>query len=297
MLRSRLIPIQRKTKSFRRNTGNTLNSILRRFAIGNVTVEHALVQSLLVAPLLVGDLPKAAVFNRELLDAAETKVQLDFNQKLGHLYEDALASLLTSSPSIELVEKNLQVQKDKHSTVGELDFLIRMPDGSLNHLELATKFYLAVGTDDGFAYPGPDSRDNYDRKIDRLLSHQLTLVERYKDCLPVGYRDAEIVVTQLIYGCLFEHVGQVESSTPQFCNPQCRRGKWLRYSEVAEWFSEGAVLELVPKCLWPVPFELLDEVMLERWNPTVSIERCQMIRADNQVTAYFVAPDEFPKQT
>ena len=263
-----------------------------------MTSANALVQSLLVSPLLVGDLPNAAQFDRRLLRAPSSVVsELDFNQKLGHLYEDALASLLASSSGVELVEKNLQLQQGKHSTVGELDFLIRLPDGLLIHLELATKFYLAVKTDDGFDYPGPDSRDNYDRKIDRLLSHQLTLVERYRDCLPPEYRDSEIVVRQLIYGCLFDHVGQAALSMPRFCNRQCRRGKWLRRSELADWFSDETVFELVPKSLWPVPLELLDEVVLEYWDPSALVERCQMVRVAGQGGVFFVAPDEFPKQT
>ena len=154
-----------------------------------------------------------------------------------------------------------------------------------------------VKTDDGFAYPGPDSRDNYDRKIDRLLSHQLTLVERYRDCLPPEYRDSDIVVRQLIYGCLFDHVSQVDLSRPRFCNPDCRRGKWLYYCELAEWFSGETVFELVPKSLWPVPFDLLKGMALERWDPAVPVERCQMIRVAGQEGVFFVAPDEFPKQT
>ena len=210
-----------------------------------MTPADALVQSLLVSPLLVGDLPNAARFDRALLDAPGLVVgELNFDQKLGHLYEDAMASLLVSSPRVELVEKNLQLQRCKHSTVGELDFLIRAADGLLIHLELATKFYLAVKLGDEVSYPGPDSRDNYDRKIDRLLSHQLTLVKRYKDCLPLEYRDSDIVVRQLIYGCLFDHVSEADLSRPRFCNRDCRRGKWLHRSELAEWFSGETVFEL-----------------------------------------------------
>lgn len=264
----------------------------------NVTNANALVQSLLVSPLLVGDLPNAARFDRALLDAPGLVVgELNFDQKLGHLYEDAMASLLVSSPRVELVEKNLQLQRGKHSTVGELDFLIRAADGLLIHLELATKFYLAVKLGDEVSYPGPDSRDNYDRKIDRLLSHQLTLVKRYKDCLPLEYRDSDIVVRQLIYGCLFDHVSEADLSRPRFCNRDCRRGKWLHRSELAEWFSGETVFEFVPKSLWPVPFNLLEGLALERWDPAAPVERCQMIRVAGQDGAFFVAPDEFPKQT
>ena len=262
-----------------------------------MTPADALVQSLLVSPLLVGDLPNAVQFDRALLESPGFVGQLDFDQKLGHLYEDAMASLLDSSQRVELIEKNLQIQQGKHSTVGELDFLIRMPDGLLIHLELATKFYLAIKTDDGIVYPGPDSRDNYDRKIDRLLSHQLTLVERYNDCLPLEYRDSDIAVRQLIYGCMFDHVGQSDLGRPRFCNPECRRGKWLHRCELAEWFSDSTVFELVPKSLWPVPFELLEELALERWDPAAPVERCQMVRVVGQGRTFFVVPDEFPKQT
>ena len=263
-----------------------------------MTPADALVQSLLVSPLLVGDLPNAARFDRALLDAPGLVVgELNFDQKLGHLYEDAMASLLVSSPRVELVEKNLQLQRGKHSTVGELDFLIRAADGLLIHLELATKFYLAVKLGDEVSYPGPDSRDNYDRKIDRLLSHQLTLVKRYKDCLPLEYRDSDIVVRQLIYGCLFDHVSEADLSRPRFCTRDCRRGKWLHRSELAEWFSGETVFEFVPKSLWPVPFNLLERLALERWDPAAPVERCQMIRVAGQDGAFFVAPDEFPKQT
>ena len=263
-----------------------------------MTPADALVQSLLVSPLLVGDLPNAARFDRALLDAPGLVVgELNFDQKLGHLYEDAMASLSVSSPRVELVEKNLQLQRGKHSTVGELDFLIRAADGLLIHLELATKFYLAVKLGDEVSYPGPDSRDNYDRKIDRLLSHQLTLVKRYKDCLPLEYRDSDIVVRQLIYGCLFDHVSEADLSRPRFCNRDCRRGKWLHRSELAEWFSGETVFEFVPKSLWPVPFNLLEGLALERWDPAAPVERCQMIRVAGQDGAFFVAPDEFPKQT
>ena len=262
-----------------------------------MTAANALIRSLLVSPLLVGDLPDADQFNRELLSPSVDSIELNFDQKLGHLYEDALAILLESSPKVELLEKNLQVQESRHSTAGELDFLMRPVDGVITHLELAVKFYLAVKTGDSFTYPGPDSRDNYDRKIDRLLSHQLTLTKRYKDHLKPEYRAAEVAVKQLVYGCLFDHISEVEPSLPRFCNPDCRRGKWLHHSEVADCFSQESRFEWVPKHLWPVPFEFLNGLQLDEWLPSESVSRCQMVRVDGLVCPFFIAPDEFPKQS
>ena len=226
----------------------------------NAISSQALIKSLIESPLLVGDLPNAARFDRRYLTTSSGPVELNFDQKLGHLYEDALASLIVSSPDIELVEQNLQIRSDIHTTVGELDFLIRRNDKTLTHLELATKFYLALETKNGIAFPGPDARDNYDRKIERLLGHQLTLTTRYKAHLPSAYRDEPIEVKQLIYGCLFDHIDQAEQHDPQFCNPKCRRGKWLRQDQMADYFSIDDEFYLIPKHLWPVPIELLESV-------------------------------------
>ena len=262
-----------------------------------MTISDAIFQSLLASPLFVGDLPGATRFGRQGLVAPAVSVELNFDQKLGHLYEDALAAVFASSPTIELVEQNLQIQESIHSTVGELDFLIRDANGTLTHLELATKFYLAVKTEDGIVFPGPDARDNYDRKIQRLLSHQLTLTERHKANLPPAYRDEEITVKQLIYGCLFDHISEVDLSSPEFSNPQCRRGKWLHQAELANHFPNDSQFFLIPKHFWPVPIEFLKTIPLEKWQRTTFVDRCVMLRINGHACPYFVAPDEYPKQS
>lgn len=262
-----------------------------------MTISDAIFRSLLVGPLLVNDLPTAAPLDRRGLVAPVAIAELNFDQKLGHLYEDALATVLASSPGIELVERNLQIQETVHLTVGELDFLIRDSDGLLTHLELATKFYLAVQTEHGVAFPGPDSRDNYDRKISRLLSHQLTLTERHKTNLPPAYRDADIGVNHLIYGCLFDHINATKLSVAKFSNPACRRGKWLHHAELADHFSIGSQFWVIPKHLWPVPIEFLGGITLERWRPNRFVDRCVMLRIDDHDCPYFVAPDDYPHQS
>lgn len=268
-----------------------------------MTISDAIFQSLLVSPLLVGDLPDAAQFDRKALVAPAGFTRLNFDQKLGHLYEDALAAVLAASPSVELVEQNLQIQKTVHSTVGELDFLIRDAHGVLTHLELATKFYLAVKTEHGVVFPGPDARDNYNRKINRLLSHQLTLTKRHKAHLPSAYRAEDIAVQQLIYGCLFDHISAAQSeqseqlSFPEFSNPRCRRGKWLHHTQLADHFPNDTQFYLVPKYLWQVPVEFLKNIPLERWQPDAFANRCVMLHIAGHDCPYFVAPDIYPEQS
>jgi len=281
------------------------------------STERALFLSLVHAPLLVNDLPEAATFPHRQLTAPDAingeSRGLNLNQKLGHLYESALAVLLEFSPRFELLAQNLQLQKDVHTTVGELDFLVRdLSDGQLIHLELATKFYLAVRSDAGLELPGPDARDNYFRKIKRLRRHQLILADKHRDELPAEYRDEPIVIRQLIYGCLFEPLS-VDSSARlsstrfkderataaqltalQFLNFECRRGRWLSIDQCHDYFPPDAKLQVIPKTLWPVPLEFLEGIPLERWTPPAHIDRCIMLRVNDGLSPHFVAPSGYP---
>lgn len=254
-----------------------------------------MLQSLIEGPLLVGDLPEAPAFPHGELRLPETIPELRFDQKLGHLYEDALAILLDGSDRYDLLERNLQLQLDRHTTVGELDFLIRdLDSGTLIHLELATKFYLSLRKGETVLLPGPDPRDHYFRKLDRLRSHQLRLIARHRNHLPARWRDQAIETRHLIYGCLFDHVDDPEPFLPASLNPRCRRGKWLRFHEIPAHFPGGVTFEIIPKALWPVSPEALPGLSLEAWEAAREPERCLMVRVPSSEIPYFITPDRYP---
>lgn len=259
-------------------------------------IANALLRSLLESPLLIDDLPEAPSLSRTHLALPNTIPALNLHQKLGHLYEDALAILLRESPTLDLLKENLQIRRDIHTAVGELDFLLREKStGNLIHLELATKFYLAVDTPDGLTLPGPDARDNYRRKLTRLRNHQLTLPSRFPDYFPETYRSEAIETKQLIYGCLFDHIHANELANPEFISPTCRRGRWLHQYELSSYFPKETQFQLIPKHLWPMPFNLLTDIPLESWQPNEPIDRCLMIHAGVDPAPYFVSPDSYPK--
>lgn len=255
---------------------------------------YALLGSLMESPLLVGDLPEAAIFSRSRLAMPEVCPQFNFQQKLGHLYEDALAHLLAASPQIELLVKNLQVQVNRKNTVGELDYLLQLLGSEkIVHLELAVKFYLAVESDEGMFFPGPDARDQYHRKLARLRQHQLVLPKIYREYLPSEYQTKMIETQQLVYGCFFDHFDSPQVAEADFLNTRCRRGRWLRDSEAVHYLGEKNV-EQIPKPLWPVPFELLEKFELEEWKPVQKLESCVMVRVAGSCLPYFIVPDGYP---
>ena len=215
-------------------------------------VSKALFQSLIEQPPLVDDLPEAGVFYAPSLALPDKPCILNMQQKLGHLYEDALALLLESTPRYNILAQSLPIRQDAGHTLGELDYLLRdLVSDRLIHLELAVKFYLAVETDSGLLLPGPDARDHYFRKLEKMRSHQLVLVDKYRHLLPEPFREQEIDVQQLVHGCIFNHVHASAPVQAEFLNTDGRRGKWLHVEECTEYFGENALLKIIPKPLWP----------------------------------------------
>ncbi|MBG7609208.1 MAG: DUF1853 family protein [Verrucomicrobia bacterium] len=255
-----------------------------------------ILQSLIHSPLLLlGDLPEAPAFDQSTLTLSSSPTTLNLNQKLGHLYEDALAILLEASPTYNLLARNLQLHTPGKPTLGELDFLLRdLRSGQLIHLELATKFYLAVETPEGLTLPGPDSRDNFFSKLHRLRTHQLILTEKHRHALPAAFREETITTRHLIHGCIFDHIHSTTPACPEFVNPHRRQGRWLTITQLPQHFSPGTRFEIIPKHLWPVPLSLLANIPLEPWSAPTSLDRCTMLRIEGQTVPHVITPATYP---
>lgn len=252
-----------------------------------------ILQAICKSPILMGDCPEAESFDRTNLTLPAGDKSLSLDQKLGHIYEDAFELVLRASDRYELLEKSLQLQDGIHKTLGELDFLFRDHEsGKLIHLELAVKFYLAVETPKVLLLPGPDARDNYFKKLDRLRIHQLTLAQRYHQHLPSAYRKEGITSQHLILGCLFDHVSAASPALPDFLSLNARRGKWLRQSEFSRHFPKNPRAEIIPKRLWPVATELLRD--LEIFDQTTALERCLLLKIEGESMPVFLVPDHYP---
>lgn len=254
---------------------------------------RVLFESLIHAPILIDDLPESKVFDRSSLTLPDPFPGLNFHQKLGHLCEESLALLLAHHPEYDLLETRLPVRRDRHHTIGELDFLLqKKDDDTLVHLELAAKFYLAVETETGLTLPGPDTRDDYFKKLARLRDHQLVLTSKYRDALPDTYRNRTIVPRHLVLGALFDHIDGTDLAQPEAVHPQARRGRWLTIGELPSHF-EATTLRLIPKPLWPVPPDLLEGLDLPAFSPPDFVDRCLMVLAPCG-TSLFVTPSGYP---
>lgn len=97
--------------------------------------------------------------------------------RLGHQLEFIFHQLLLRSNSYKVLAYNLPIRKNK-ITIGEVDFILQNDGIGLIHLELTYKFYIVTGNGD---FPmdqqliGPNHRDTFTNKKDRLRLHQLPL--------------------------------------------------------------------------------------------------------------------------
>lgn len=263
-------------------------------------IQQLIRQSLLTGPLLVGDLSEAAVLDRSLFGEVEPERTLNFNQKLGHLYEDALEQLLDASNSLERLASHMQIIDDAKVTLGELDFVLydKLTETHI-HLELAVKFYLAVETSNGWEFPGPDPRDNWQRKLDRMRTHQFVLSQypTARHQLKERFGIERIKARQLIYGCIFLPMTCEAVPLPDSIATNARKGRWLYASEWNKFFSEVEEVLRVPKVLWPV--ELCEGVQasLETIDigklHSLSKERCTMFVLPGSVEPRFLVPDNW----
>lgn len=257
---------------------------------------RAIIDSLRTSPLLVSSLTEAVCFDRAKFSKIGEIPDIDYAQKLGHLYEDMLEHLITSSPGIDLLGRGVQIFDQNKITLGELDYILRdTSTGESIHLELAVKFYLISYQDGKPTYPGPDPRDNWLNKLQRLRVHQLRMTQSIagKKLLLDDYGISQITPQQLIYGKLFDHYQAADRPLPPAINASCERGVW---KHLHEWCldSDDKIITLIPKHLWQVNVNDLLHTL-----PSISREdfiveatqRCCMIWDPSSITSQFIAPD------
>ena len=262
----------------------------------------ALLQSLKDAPLLVGDLPSAASLDRALLGMPTSDMRLNTNQKLGHLYEDALRLLLRESDQLELLADHVQVFDRKQITLGEIDYILRaVHSQQVFQLELAVKFYLGLPTAEGWTFPGPDPHDNWQRKLDRMRTHQLSLEQRpeAQALLRQRWGCEEVEVRQLIYGCIFYPMEAVECPLPENMREDCRKGRWLYMQDWERFFAGVLEVCMIPKPLWPVCMSAPLRASLPRASVSAlhaaSAERCVMFVLPDAAEPHFLVPNHWPR--
>lgn len=116
-------------------------------------------------------------------DEVVSFVRQEPTRRVGRYFELLLYFYLSRIRRADIIASGLQIQDDSR-TIGELDFVFhdraptevdRRSGARLIHWETAVKFYLWCPdrTVEGSHLIGPNAADTFERKINRLLQHQL----------------------------------------------------------------------------------------------------------------------------
>ncbi|RDX35311.1 DUF1853 family protein [Kangiella sp. HD9-110m-PIT-SAG06] len=232
--------------------------------------------------------------------------------RLGVYFEQLWQHLTSQCNSLNIISHNLQVIIDKH-TFGEFDSLIY--DSVLDthlHCELAVKFYLQVGSGTQLSHwVGPNLRDRFDNKHERLFEHQLALSKN--PTIKPWLKAQDIKVDQvkvLTRGRLFyplDSFMKEQFRFPREVNPQHLKGFWTTWEDFAHLqLSSSIEWYILPKMYWLSPvtgdevqdLSLLDDraILIHGHNERYEFQRIQQVvgmREGKEIMRGFVVTDEW----
>ena len=165
-------------------------------------------------------------------DGLMTLLEGPRGHKVGIAYEALMLWGLTQGLGYQCLGRDVQVF-DLGRTIGALDLVLRSPKGQIEHWELAYKVYLqAQAYAEWEHWVGPGQRDRLDRKVRRMLDHQVPLSTHPAShaalqSLGVAQIDARRVMLQ---GVLFRPWGEPASWAEDA--PHEAKGRWFRPSQL-----------------------------------------------------------------
>ncbi|MFZ6759681.1 DUF1853 family protein [Undibacterium sp. Ji50W] len=183
------------------------------------------------------------------------------HRRLG-LYAEALFEFYLQAHGL-LHAHGVQVHNKGSNTIGEFDFLLQM-DGSLLHLELATKFYLFHRADAAVAagkpavlhdFLGPNLADSLGAKIHKIIDQQLQL-SRHPLAQPL-LPQAVSAARALVLGWLFyreQDLPHQQAGLPGLNAHHCRGLIWTQEELLSLDFDQALLLDRLD---WLAPAQVL----------------------------------------
>ncbi|WP_101759558.1 DUF1853 family protein [Oceanicoccus sp. KOV_DT_Chl] len=188
------------------------------------------------------------------------------SQRLGIYFEALWQFFLQQDTNLNLIAHNLPIYRDK-KTYGEFDIIYQnKTTKEFTHLELSTKYYLnsSLITLDQAAecsaelkhWLGPNANDRLDKKVNRLLDHQITLSQLDEGKFVLKQHGAEKLLQSIIIkGTLF--YPQLHQPTPNHQKitlaENHHQGRWYPLTEFIELDLSSAYWIVLEKSLWISP--------------------------------------------
>ena len=227
--------------------------------------------------------------------------------RVGQYFEGLVLYWLEKVCQLKIVAQQHQIRKGSQ-TIGEIDFLFEDEAGRLNHCETAVKFFLyypEVNTT-GSHFIGPNVSDWFEKKIKRLLEHQIPFGKKH-------FPDVTLSKA-FVKGMIFYHPYVTPpTQLPENMSASHLRGTWIRYSELS-WLNDqdqNSVFRVMHKPHWLSPEvsspenaelksfeELKSELDLHflnaEWPILISVLTCQQ-SVCHEIDRVFIVAESWPQ--
>ncbi|WP_159738719.1 DUF1853 family protein [Vibrio atypicus] len=210
----------------------------------------------------------------------------DGNPRLGFLYQHLCSELLTNTSKYSVELEEIQINRENGQTLGAIDLILNNHQTQAQeHWEVAIKFYLLhQGT-----WFGPNAHDQLDKKLDRMLTHQLKMSDTAEFLTQYPHL-AELSEHLLLQGRLYTNPFSPEP-IPDEClglkiNKSQIAGHWCYQSQ---WEQIGELLYELEKPLWAIG--------LKEFNEPIEKPNGRFVHAQTKEGQFwFVVPDNWPNQ-
>jgi len=163
---------------------------------------------------------------------------------LGSYFETLFSFAIAELSVLSIQREHFQITR-QGKTLGEVDMLVALPDGSLQQFELAIKFYLHRPDLAPNDWIGPNKNDSLIKKVTRAQQHQLQILKTEEGAdsireLPFG---GDIKASLLMFGRLYRALHTESDLDEWWCE---EGGAWLRAGDILwlrKYFSHFIVLE------------------------------------------------------
>ena len=182
--------------------------------------------------------------------------QLKKHKYLGKRAEYFMLAYLNQFNHYQPVYHSLQIQTDKSTTLGELDFLFfDETRKEWIHLELVCKFYVFTDeseTDNLEDWIGPNLKDRLGFKIQKLKTHQLQICKQdeAQQLLKTLNIDAIKVKSQICYKAKLFLPENLLGFKPSLVNPNCIKGKYYHFEKFKAFKYSSDLFYIPEKVDW-----------------------------------------------
>ena len=193
----------------------------------------------------------------KLLDFVNTPRQY----KLGLYSEDLFLYFLEHQTQFKLLLHDQQVFQGKQC-IGSMDFIIETPDGTVEHWEMAIKYFMQrCSSTNWIDFVGPSHVDSMERKLTKMVGRQLLLSDKPETHalltelgIPIPTQKRVISVGR------FQAPYDMDFVRPKGCDPLQPQAHWIRREVFTELFENTDTLwKIRPHPWWIAPYLTTDE--------------------------------------